>query len=209
MSHALRFITLTSLLASTAVLASPPSYSKTCVIPSKYSSSKGSADDSAAIASAFAECSENAVITFSEGVDYNVYQPISAKNLSNVEIQIYGNLHLPQDISAVQKLVNASSGTLYWLSFWGPSIDFVGTANISNGWINSYGQAWWDANPVNATGTAARPHLMSFNTTNGSIQHYKSRKPIAWNVQLIGENITVTDTIIDAYSVSGSFPCMY
>ncbi|KAF2097651.1 pectin lyase-like protein [Rhizodiscina lignyota] len=198
---------LSSLFVILVSSTSPPSYSKSCVIPSKYSSSNGTADDSSAIATAFAECSTDAVITFSEGVNYNVYQPISAKNLSNVVIEIYGNLHLPQNISVVQTYVNATStGTLYWLTFWGPSINFVGTANISNGWINSYGQGWWDANAVNGTGTAARPHLLSFNTTNGSMQHYKSRKPIAWNVQLIGENITVTDTFIDAYSVSGSFP---
>ena len=202
----LLFSTICFLFTSFASSASSPSRSKTCVIPSKYSSSNGTADDSPAIITVLAECSSNAVITFSDGVDYNVFQPMLVKNLSNVEIQLYGNLHLPQNISAVQTLVNASSGTLYWFTFSGPSIDLVGTSNITNGWINSYGQAWWDANSVNGTGTAARPHLMSFNTTNGSIQHYKSRKPIAWNVQLLGENITVTDTIIDAYSTSGSFP---
>jgi len=40
----------------------------------------------------------------------------------------------------------------------------------------------------------------------GTIQHFKSAQPIGWNVQLIGNNITVTDTFIDAYSTSGAFP---
>ncbi|OCL09929.1 glycoside hydrolase family 28 protein [Glonium stellatum] len=186
-------------------------YIKICVIPSKYKLSNGTADDSATVASAFAKCSANAIIKFSEGVDYNIFNPISATNLSNVGIQMQGNLHLPRDIATIQAIVNASnaltySTSLYWFKFAGPSIDFIGTGDVTNGWINSYGQAWWDANLVNGTGTAARPHLMSFNTTNGSLQHFKSRKPIAWNVQLIGNNITVRDTIIDAFSTTGSFP---
>jgi Glycosyl hydrolases family 28 len=189
----------------------PPPRNKTCVVPSKYLSSNGTADDSPAIASALAKCSKDAVITFCEGVDYNILNPISAKNLSNVEIQMRGNFHLPKNITAVQNLVNTSnaltySTTLYWITLAGPSIDYIGTDNVTNGWIDSYGQAWWDLNPVNGTGTPLRPHLFSFNTTNGSLQHFKSRKPIAWNVQLVGNNITVSDAIIDAYSTTASFP---
>jgi hypothetical protein len=183
---------------------------KACVVHSNYISSNGIADDSDAIARAFATCSKDAVIEFSEGVDYNVFQPISATNLSNVGIYMRGNLHLPQNITAIQALVNATSDTyaagLYWFEFAGPNIDYISTDNVTSGWINSYGQAWWVANPPNGTGTAARPHLMSFNTTNGSMKRYKSRKPIAWNVQLIGNNITVSDSIIDAYSTSTAFP---
>jgi hypothetical protein len=194
----------------TALVSCTPPRPKSCVIPSNYISSNGTADDSAAIARAFAECSKDALIEFGEGVDYNVFQPIRATNLSNVAIHMRGNLHLPQNITAIQALVNATSNTyataLYWFTFAGPNIDYVSTDNVTNGWINSYGQAWWDANPTNGTGTAARPHLMSFNTTNGSMHHYKSRKPIAWNVQLIGNNITVSDSIIDAYSTSTAFP---
>jgi hypothetical protein len=180
------------------------------VIRSNYISSNGTADDSDAIACAFATCSKDAVIEFEEGVDYNVFQPITATNLSNVGIHMRGNLHLPQNITAIQALVNATSntyaGALYWFKFAGLDIDYISTNNVTSGWINSYGQAWWDANPQNGTGTAARPHLMSFNTTNGSMKYYKSRKPIAWNVQLIGNNITVSDSIIDAYSTSSAFP---
>jgi len=49
----------------------------------------------------------------------------------------------------------------------GPQIEYIGTANVSDGWIYSYGQAWYDANIYPATGLVNRPHLMSFNTTNG------------------------------------------
>lgn len=204
-------ILLSTALGTLAASDCLPARTKACVIPSSYLSSNGSADDSPAIAAAFAKCSSNSVIIFSEGVDYNVFTPVSAKNLSNVAIQMQGNLHLPQNVTAVQNLVNASnaltySTALYWFTFSGPSIDYIGSSNVSNSWINSYGQAWWDANPVNGTGIANRPHLMSFNTTNGSMSKFKSRKPIGWNVQLVGSNITITDTIIDAYSTSGSFP---
>ncbi|KAH8820137.1 pectin lyase fold/virulence factor [Xylogone sp. PMI_703] len=195
--------------ASSSSCAPPPS--QTCVIPSRYIASKGTADDSDAVAAAFAECSQDSVIKFREGVDYNIFNPIKATNLSNVEIHMHGNLHLPQNVTYIQELVNTSnaltySSALYWFNFAGPGIKYVGTEDVTNGWINSYGQAWWDANPVNGTGTPNRPHLMSFNTTNGSMKYMKSRKPIAWGFQLIGNNIEVSDTIIDAFSTTGSFP---
>ncbi|KAJ5668122.1 uncharacterized protein N7477_006692 [Penicillium maclennaniae] len=104
----------------------------------------------------------------------------------------------------------APGGTLYsngkyWFSFSGPRIDYIGSSDVNNGWINSYGQAWWDANPVNGTGIDDRPHLMSFDTTQGSLKFFKSRKPIAWNVQLKGNDIDVSHAFIDAES-TGSFP---
>ena len=65
----------------------PPTLrSKTCVIPSKYKSSNGTADGSATVAPAFAKCSTNAVVRLSEDVDYNIFSPISATNLSNLAI---------------------------------------------------------------------------------------------------------------------------
>ncbi|KZT68965.1 glycoside hydrolase family 28 protein [Daedalea quercina L-15889] len=185
------------------------SRSYVCVIPSSYASSNGTADDSPAIQATFTKCAQDSVIVFSEGVDYNVFSPVTATNLSNVAIAVQGNLHLPQNITYVQSVVNGTSyaaGTGYWFTFSGPQIDFVGSDNVTTGWIYSYGQAWWDANTYPGTGLDNRPHLMSFNTTNGTMQYFKSSKPIGWNVQLLGSNITVTDTIIDAYSTTGSFP---
>lgn len=117
-----------------------PPRTKTCVVPSSYESSNGVADDSPAFASALAKCSSDSVITFNEGVEYNIFTPIVATNLSNVEIQVEGNLNLPQNISYIQTLVNAtSSGTLYWFTFSGPNVEYIGTDNVTNGWINSYG----------------------------------------------------------------------
>ena len=184
---------------------------KTCVVPSEYKTSAGTADDSPAIDAAFKNCSRNANVVFSEGVNYNVLHPISATNLSNVAIHVNGNLHLPTDVKAAQKIVNdttasTNGSSLYWFKFAGPNLDLVGSPSILNGWINAYGQSWWDTNKPNGTGAESRPHLLSFNTTNGSMRYYKVRKPIAWNVQLIGKNIRVTDTIIDAISNSSGFP---
>lgn len=65
-------------------------------------SSNGNGDDSAAVASTFVQCSSDSVIEFSSGVNYNVFKPVKATNLSNVEIAINGNLHLPQDIPGIQ-----------------------------------------------------------------------------------------------------------
>ncbi|KAK5257270.1 hypothetical protein LTR40_009677 [Exophiala xenobiotica] len=47
---------------------------------------------------------------------------------------------------------------------------------------------------------------MSFNVTNGSMQNLKSRKPIAWGVQVSGKNITISDTVVDAVSSTQAFP---
>jgi polygalacturonase len=201
------------LLSNTAVFAllsglalGSSSRPRRCVIPASNSTS----DDSATVNSVFSQCATDSVIVFKEGVNYNIFKPISATNLSNVEIQMKGNLHLPQSIAEVQRIVNGTNRPLYsngqyWFTFSGPRIDYTGSSNVNNGWINSYGQAWWDANPVNGTGIASRPHLMSFKTTNGTLKYFKSRKPIAWNVQLKGDNIAVSHAFIDAES-TGSFP---
>ncbi|KAK5133325.1 hypothetical protein LTR08_007850 [Meristemomyces frigidus] len=189
----------------------PPTYHKTCNIPSKYASSNGTADDSPAIAAAFAQCATGGTVVFAEGVDYNAFTPVAATNLSDVTIEMYGNIHLPQNVTKIQALFNdttyaTGASNLYWFAFAGPGIKYISTPNVTTGWFNSYGQAFWDANIYPGTGLEGRPHLMQFNTTGGSMQHFKSRKPIAWNVQLIGSHIEVSDTIIDAYSTSGSFP---
>lgn len=178
------FFLLSVVFGTLAASDSSPARIKACVIPSKYLSWNGSADDSPAVAAAFAKGLSNSVIIFSEGVDYNIFAPISTKNLSNFAIQMQGNPHLPQNATAIQNLLNACnaltySTALYWFTFASPSIDCVGPSNVSNSWINSYGQAWWDKNPVNGTGIANRPHLMSFNTTSGSMSNFKSRKPIS------------------------------
>lgn len=41
---------------------------------------------------------------------------------------------------------------------------------------------------------------MIFNVKGGSIKRLKSRKPIAWNVQVKGSDIDISDSIVDAVS---------
>ena len=140
----LRFLSAVALL-SNSVFAQTSS--QTCTVTSRYAESNGTIDDSPAIASAFAECASGGTIVFSEGVDYNVFLPVSATNLSDVTIQMLGNLHLPQNVTAMQELYNTTtavsgSTNLYWFTFQGPGIQYVGSPNVTTGWINSYGQAW-------------------------------------------------------------------
>lgn len=181
------------------------SRSKKCVIPSQYRSSHGTADDTPAIARAFAQCATDSTIIFQHGVNYNLFTPLSATNLSNVEIRMHGNLHLPQDIPTVQAIV--ASGHPTWITLSGPRIDWTGSPDPQTSWINSYGQAWWDANPPTSAGLPNRPHLISYTTEQASIRHFRSRKPIAWTMKLHGSDITVQNAIIDASSASPSaFP---
>jgi polygalacturonase len=113
---------------------------------------------------------------------------------------VLGNLHLPQDIEATRKIILASLETIWWFDFRGSNVHYTGSQDPNHGWINSYGQQWWDANPSNGTGITGRPHLMMFNVQQGSITRLKSRKPIAWNVQVRGSDIDISDSIVDAVS---------
>ncbi|ESZ92752.1 hypothetical protein SBOR_6864 [Sclerotinia borealis F-4128] len=198
-------------------------HTRTCIIPSKYESSNGTADDSPAIAAAFAKCSSNSIVEFKKGVDYNVFKPISAKNLSNVVIRQEGNLHLPQNITYIQDLVTTSNSltyttALYWFAFAGPKIQYKGSKDVTTGWINSYGQAWWDANPVNGTGLASRPHLLQLNTTKwGIIDSFSTSGGFPFNTDGFGvtaTNVHISDPIIyngdDACAVqSGSHNVLF
>ena len=198
------------LFASASVASELHPRQNRCMIKSKYKESNGTADDSRAISKALNSCGPNSIISFEKSVDYNVFRPITATDLDHVTIEMYGNLHLPQNITYMQEIYNQTTteddDDLYWFELAGPGLRYVGTSDVTTGWINSYGQQWWDANPTNGTGLDGRPHLMSFNTTNGSMDHFKSRKPIAWGVQIRGSNIEITNTVMDAYSVTEGFP---
>ena len=184
---------------------------KHCVVPSKYAASNATADDSPAISAAFKQCSDHGTVTFSEGINYNVFTPLVATDLDQVIIKMNGNLHLPQNITYMQELynqttVNSDSDNLYWFTLSGTGIQYAWHSKrddwldllLRSGLVGRQSHEW--------NGSDGRPHLMSFNTTGGGMQYFKSRKPIAWNVQLGGSDIVITDTIIDAYSVTGSFP---
>ena len=71
---------------------------KRCDVSSSYAASNGIADDSPAISAAFESCADSGVVAFSDGVDYNVFKPVAATSLNDVTIEMYSNLHLPQNI---------------------------------------------------------------------------------------------------------------
>ncbi|KAG8991893.1 hypothetical protein FRB93_002513 [Tulasnella sp. JGI-2019a] len=188
------------LVLATSVSSSilPIRRSSTCTVKS----SNGTSDDSPAFLAAAKACAKDATIVFSAGVDYNIFTPVNA-TLNNVEIKLLGNLHLPQNITQVQLLVNTTAAT--WFIIKGSHVSLTGTTNVSTGWIYSYGQQWWDANPVNGTGILNRPHLMQFNVSTGTITNFKSSKPIAWGVSILGNNIHVKNSLVEA-STTGGFP---
>jgi polygalacturonase len=61
-------------LGASAVLAQNSTVGKTCIIPSRYTISNGTADDSPAIASAFTDCANGGTVVFSEGQSYAQYR---------------------------------------------------------------------------------------------------------------------------------------
>jgi polygalacturonase len=189
-------LVLSIFLLFTAVVAQ--SRTKTCTI----ASSNGRSDDSPSVTNALKSCSSNAIIEFQSGVTYNIWTPVSAK-LTNVEIRVNGNLQLPNSIKQVQSIVNGGSSR--WFSFSGSKVDWIGSKDPKWGWIDSFGQQWYDANPPGKTGLPGRPHLFRWGVNNGSLQRFKSRKPTGWNVGISGNDNVVTDAIIDAVSNSSRF----
>lgn len=101
-----------------------------CIVPSEYKSSKGKASDSPAINEVFARCATDSEIIFSEGVEYNVFSPLKAANLSNVVVRHLGNLNLPQNITYMQDLTAAAGGSLKWFDIRGTNVSWIGTDDV-------------------------------------------------------------------------------
>lgn len=115
--------------ASLALLASVASAAcrQRCVVPS----TNGTASDSPAIQDVFDRCSKDSTILFEKGVDYNVFEPIDAQKLDNVIISVQGNLHLPQDIPTVQKIVADKGGSVHWFMLKGKNVQWIGSEDVS------------------------------------------------------------------------------
>nr|XP_019000834.1 uncharacterized protein I203_06476 [Kwoniella mangroviensis CBS 8507]OCF64295.1 hypothetical protein I203_06476 [Kwoniella mangroviensis CBS 8507] len=177
---------------------------QTCTIQT---SGSNSTDDSPAFRDAAKQCANGGTLLFQEGADYYFNTPVNA-TLNNVDIQLKGNIHLPQNITYVQGIVNGSTGgNVWWINLTGDNLNFTGTTNLSTGWVYGYGQQWWDANPKNGSGIASRPHLWRFNVTNSYISDIKIRKPIAWYVKVVttlnGHDIDVNNVFVDAATTPG------
>ncbi|KAK1979409.1 family 28 glycosyl hydrolase [Colletotrichum cereale] len=190
---------LVSCLAASAA-ACPP---RRCIV----ATSRDTTSDAAAIADAFARCASDAEIIFPAGAEYRAYEPVVATNLSNVVITLDGNLSLPRDVPALQRLVEVKGGSLTWFRLAGTNVQWIGSSEPDAGWIKSYGQAWWDFNRPGEAGTPNRPRLMQFNVTDGVMRNAKSLKPIGRGFSIEGRNISISGAVVDARSDDGGgFP---
>ncbi|EJU00614.1 pectin lyase-like protein [Dacryopinax primogenitus] len=170
-----------ALLLVTTLCLVLSAFAQPCVIPHK-----PHGDDTPSFHHALSTCSSRTLL-FSPNTSYNFWTPL-------------GNLSLPRDMHQVQVQVNASASG-YWLYFTGKNVTLVGSGEQYWGWINSYGQQWWDSG-----NQIARPHLLGFAVTNGQLLNLKFHQPIAWTVSLASaSNIYVRNTLIDARS-TGGFP---
>ncbi|KAL8292334.1 hypothetical protein RQP46_001800 [Phenoliferia psychrophenolica] len=175
----------------------PTASKRLCVVPHG-----GGADDTPGFVAAMANCSSNSTILFEKGKTYNILTPVVAPALQSVVISIQGNLDLEKNISKVQAIVNSSTFPGYWFSFAkGSDITIEGASNPHRGWIDAFGQQWWDAG-----NQISRPHGWKFSASNVEINKVKLRNPIAWSFALQGTNISVRDVVIQAKSNSSSFP---
>lgn len=119
-----------ALAASGLLLSGAASALQTCIVPTMCTCSGSEMSDAAVLSDVFARCSQDSIIEFAEGVDYNVFSPLVATNLSNVVISLKGNWNLPQNVSAVQELVAAANGSLTWFTFAGNNVSIIGTPNV-------------------------------------------------------------------------------
>ncbi|KZO91806.1 glycoside hydrolase family 28 protein [Calocera viscosa TUFC12733] len=155
-------------------------------------------DDTPSFFSSLQSCASRSVI-FAPNTTYNILTPLVV-NDSDITISILGNLSLPTNVTAIQAAVNASASG-FWFYFSGTNVTLLGSEAEEWGWINSWGQQWWDAG-----NQIARPHLLGFAVTNGLVANLKFYQPIAWCVSLAAAlNVLVKNTVIDARS-TGSFP---
>ncbi|KAG8732497.1 hypothetical protein FRC10_000888 [Ceratobasidium sp. 414] len=187
-----------ALLAAVAA-SSGSSSKKTCVV--KHTKN---ADDSPAILDAFSKCQKNGNVVFSKGVTYNAWTPFAVFNLSNVVVNIDGNIDLPKQVSVVQQKINSTANppsnyATPWIYIHGDHVQLIGSKSKDGGRFNGYGQQWWD----NGIRTL-RPQLATFNVTNGYITRLKVIKPVAWGWNIPGKNILIENHMVDAKPVNST-----
>ncbi|CED84109.1 Pectin lyase fold/virulence factor [Phaffia rhodozyma] len=171
-------------------------------------------DDTPNLLEAVAKCgSKDVEIVFEEGILYNIYSPFQLKNLSNVHFSIKGNLQFSEDREMIQKQVaNITAYATYgkaYMQFTGQDVTIQGSKDSGSGWLNCFGQKWWDIETTNYTNndlSANRPQTMAFDVKRGSILDLKIYKQIAWNIALLGEHISVDKpSILFNISVNNTF----
>ncbi|KAG9033790.1 hypothetical protein FS837_002384 [Tulasnella sp. UAMH 9824] len=180
--------------------SSKPPKKKTCKVP--YAGKNK--DSSPGILDTFTKCSSNAIIEFEEPYTYHAWTPMSWLNLSNVDIQLNGNLDLPNDIATVQQKINSTSNqpSTYatpWFYIHGSNVNLIGSKKKNYGQFQGHGQQWWDIGQ-----RILRPQLATFNVSTGSISNIKVIKPVAWGFNIPGTNVKVSNHFVDAAPNNGT-----
>ncbi|WYZ38337.1 hypothetical protein EsH8_III_000251 [Colletotrichum jinshuiense] len=172
---------------------------KTCIVP------KSTGDDSPAIISTVKSCGSNSRVVFSAGTEYILLTPLQFSGLTNVEFSIEGNLTLSDSPSAVAAVVqNRTAYPGHWITVSNSKgVTFTASGAQGGGWIISHGDKWWsNAKDSNDSG---RPHLFSFGVTGLRLRGLRVLNPVAWVFSMGGQDVYMTDTLLDARSLSG-FP---
>ncbi|KAF6813107.1 putative extracellular exo-polygalacturonase [Colletotrichum sojae] len=194
--HSLKLLSLLATTASAYWLPETLSATqfKTCVVP------KTTGDASPAILSTVKSCGSNSRIVFSAGTEYALLTPLKFSGLSNVEFSIEGNLTLSDDPAVVAAVVK---NTTAYPGHWITVANSKGVTFTAKGWINCHGDKWWPRADDSADN--GRPHLFSFGVTGLRLRGLKVLNPVAWVFSMGGQDVYMTDTVLDARSLSG-FP---
>lgn len=207
----------TVLSLAACALAAPAK--KVCTVEA----SRGS-DDSASLQQILADpsCTKDATILFKPGRTYRLDQPVDFPELklvarlirlstladfcarvrSNVIISVQGNIDLPSDIATVQAAVASSSWPGYWFNIAKGSNIIVEGANSNNwGWIDAYGQQWWDKREQ-----TLRPHFWGFGKATSHVEvRYLKIRPIAWGFKVSGTDFYMHHNVVDAKSKTSAY----
>ncbi|OLN87544.1 putative exopolygalacturonase C 1 [Colletotrichum chlorophyti] len=172
---------------------------KTCVVP------KSKGDDAPTIISTVKSCGSNSRVVFSAGTEYSLLTPLKFSGLTNVEFLIQGNLTLSDSPTAVAAVVG--NRTIYpghWITVSNSNgVTFTASTSQGGGWFLAHGDKWWPN--ANDSSDSGRPHFFSFGVTGLRLRGIKVLNPVAWVFSLGGNDVYMTDTVLDARSMK-DFP---
>lgn len=158
-------------------------------------------DDSPAIMEVFGRCNVDSNIIFNTNIIYNAWSPMKWFNLTNVNIELRGQLHLPTNITEIQQKVVATYGssTAPWFNIQGTNVNLRGEAAYKAGIIHGHGQHWWDLGV-----RTSRPLMVMFNVSTGTVSKIKMIQQIAHGFNVPGKNIKITDHYVDSVPTNGT-----
>ncbi|KAF4835237.1 putative exopolygalacturonase C [Colletotrichum tropicale] len=170
---------------------------KTCVVP------KTTGDASPTITSTVKSCGSNSRVVFSAGTEYTLLTPLKFSGLTNVEFSVEGNLTLSDDPAVVSAVVgNRTAYPGHWITI-ANSKGVTITGASGGGYFNGHGDKWWSNK--NDSSDNGRPHFFSFGVTGLRLRGIKVINPVAWVFSMGGQDVYMTDTLLDARSTNG-FP---